>query len=154
MTRLTPIFAAASLVEQFFMLLTCISDIDLCQQTCSNLGNLWRRLVLPKRIEAWSLTSLQQRLVKTGGRLIKHSRYCWVLLAEGHPHRRLWPDAAADLGSAGAERIALRLRLQNLEPRGRSVQCPRNRLRGSKRGWSDGQKRTVGTPLISVGLFW
>src|SRR5450756_1351998 len=31
-----------------------------------NLGNLWRRLVLPKRIENWSLTSLQQRLVKTG----------------------------------------------------------------------------------------
>ena len=33
-----------------------------------NLGNLWRRLVLPKRIDTWSLTSLQQRLVKTGGR--------------------------------------------------------------------------------------
>jgi hypothetical protein len=30
-----------------------------------NLGNLWRRLVLPKRIDNWSLTSLQQRLVKT-----------------------------------------------------------------------------------------
>ena len=44
-----------------------------------NLGNLWRRLV-PKRIDTWSLTSLQQRLVKTGGRLIKHARYigsCW-----------------------------------------------------------------------------
>jgi DDE family transposase len=26
-----------------------------------NLGNLWRRLALPKRIENWSLTSLQQR---------------------------------------------------------------------------------------------
>src|SRR5665811_736296 len=39
-----------------------------------NLGNLWRRLVLPKRIEKWSLTSLQQRLVKTGGRLVKHAR--------------------------------------------------------------------------------
>ena len=32
-----------------------------------NLGNLWRRLVLPKKIDNWSLTSLQQRLVKTGG---------------------------------------------------------------------------------------
>jgi hypothetical protein len=29
------------------------------------LGNLWRRLVLPKKIENWSLTSLQQRLVKS-----------------------------------------------------------------------------------------
>ncbi len=26
-----------------------------------NLGNLWRRLVLPQRIDHWSFTSLQQR---------------------------------------------------------------------------------------------
>jgi hypothetical protein len=55
-----------------------------------NLGNLWRRLVLPKRIEKWSLTSMQQRLVKTGGRLIKHARYYWLLLAESHLTRRLF----------------------------------------------------------------
>jgi len=55
-----------------------------------NLGNLWRRLVLPKRIDTWSLTSLQQRLVKTGGRLVKHARYYWLLLAEGHLTRRLF----------------------------------------------------------------
>jgi hypothetical protein len=30
-----------------------------------NLGNLWRRLVLPGKIENWSLTSMQHRLVKT-----------------------------------------------------------------------------------------
>ena len=39
---------------------------------------------MPKRIENWSLTSLQQRLVKTGGRLVKHARYYWLLLAESH----------------------------------------------------------------------
>ena len=55
-----------------------------------NLGNLWRRLVLPQRIEKWSLTSLQQRLVKTGGRLVKHARYYWLLLAESHLTRRLF----------------------------------------------------------------
>ncbi len=55
-----------------------------------NLGNLWRRLVLPKRINNWSLTSLQQRLVKTGGRLVRHARYYWLLLAEGHLGRRLF----------------------------------------------------------------
>lgn len=36
----------------------------------------------------WSLTSLQQRLVKTGGRLVKQARYSWLLLAEGHLNRR------------------------------------------------------------------
>ena len=57
-----------------------------------NLGNLWRRLVLPPRIKRWSLTSLQQRLVKTGGRLVKHARYYWLLLAEGNLTRRLFGD--------------------------------------------------------------
>jgi Transposase DDE domain group 1 len=54
-----------------------------------NLCNLWRRLVLPAR-NTWSLTSLQQRLVKTGGRLVKHARYYWLLLAESHLTRRLF----------------------------------------------------------------
>ena len=55
-----------------------------------NLGNLWRRLVLPRRIDGWSLTSVQQRLVKTGGRLVKHARYYWLLLAESLLTRRLF----------------------------------------------------------------
>ena len=55
-----------------------------------NLGNLWRQLVLPKGIGTWSLTSLQQRLVKTAGRLVKHARYYWLLLAESHLARRLF----------------------------------------------------------------
>jgi Transposase DDE domain group 1 len=55
-----------------------------------NLGNLWRRLALPKAICNWSLTSLQQRLVKTGGRLVKHARYYWLLLAESHLTPRLF----------------------------------------------------------------
>jgi hypothetical protein len=55
-----------------------------------NLGNLWRRLVLPKGIESWLLTSPQQRWVKTGGRLAKHARYYWLMLAEGHRTRALF----------------------------------------------------------------
>lgn len=37
----------------------------------------------------WSLTSLQQRLVKTGGRLVKHVRYYWLMLADSHFTNRL-----------------------------------------------------------------
>ena len=55
-----------------------------------NLGNLWRRLALPLRVGNWSLTSLQQRLVKRGGRVVKHARYYWLLLAEGHLTRCLF----------------------------------------------------------------
>ena len=49
-----------------------------------NLGNLLRRLVLPVAIQSWSLTSLQQRLFKTGGRLIRHARYFTLQLAESY----------------------------------------------------------------------
>jgi len=55
-----------------------------------SLGNLWRRVVRPQRVEKWSPTDLQQRLVKTGGRLINHARYYWLLLAESHLTRRLF----------------------------------------------------------------
>jgi Transposase DDE domain group 1 len=66
-----------------------------------NLGNLWRRLVLPKRIDKWSLTSLQQRLVKTGGRLVKQ---CPILMApvsgESSDAPPLRVDGTADRGAA------------------------------------------------------
>jgi len=45
---------------------------------------LKRRLVLPLAIQSWTLTSLQQRLFKTGGRLIRHARYFILQLAESH----------------------------------------------------------------------
>jgi hypothetical protein len=41
-----------------------------------------------KRIDHQSPTSLQQRLVKTGSRLVRHARYYWLLLAESHLTRR------------------------------------------------------------------
>jgi hypothetical protein len=37
--------------------------------------NLRNICLLPKGVGNWSLTSLQQRLAKTGGRLIKHAPY-------------------------------------------------------------------------------
>jgi hypothetical protein len=61
------------------------NEVRLCLSVIAyNLGNLWRRLALPTRVATWSLTSLQQRLVKTGARLIQHARYYWLMLAESH----------------------------------------------------------------------
>ena len=51
-----------------------------------NLGNFLRRLVLPEELPDeemhWSLTSLQTRLIKTGGRLVRHARRLVFQLAE------------------------------------------------------------------------
>ena len=83
-----------------------------------NLGNLWRHLLLPKRVDAWSLTSLRQRLVKTGGRRVKHAGYYWLLLAEGHLHRRLFGHMLQRIYALPVPSgKPLRLRLQNLGPR-------------------------------------
>jgi hypothetical protein len=46
--------------------------------------------VLPARIGKWSLTGLQQRLVKTAARLIDHARYYWLVLAVSHLTTRLF----------------------------------------------------------------
>ena len=58
-----------------------------------NLGNLWPGCslgpVLPLSIGNCSLTSPQQRVVKTGSRLVKHARDYWLVLAEGHLKQRL-----------------------------------------------------------------
>jgi hypothetical protein len=51
---------------------------------CFNFGNPWRQLTLPTGIADCSLTGLQQRVVETGGRLIEHARYYWLMLADGH----------------------------------------------------------------------
>jgi hypothetical protein len=63
--------------------------------------------MLPKKIENWSLTSLQQRLVRTGGRLIKHARYYRLMLAESHLTWRLFGSlvlrAAREPRPAGSE---------------------------------------------------
>jgi hypothetical protein len=45
---------------------------------------------MPHAIQSWSLTSLQQRLFKTGGRLIRHARYFILQLAESYLTPRLF----------------------------------------------------------------
>jgi len=41
-----------------------------------------RRLVLPEDMKHWTLTSLQTRLIETGGRLVRHARRLVFQLAE------------------------------------------------------------------------
>jgi Transposase DDE domain group 1 len=47
-----------------------------------NLANFLRTLALPKAIEQWSLTTLREKLVKIGARIVRHGRYVVFQLAE------------------------------------------------------------------------
>jgi len=58
--------------------------------------------VLPEKIENWSLTSLRQRLVRTGGRLIKHAGYYWLMLAESHLTWQLFGSVVRRIGALAA----------------------------------------------------
>jgi hypothetical protein len=64
-----------------------------------NVGDLWRRLVLPRRIGNWFSTSRPQRLVKTGGRLITHPGYYRLMLAESHLTGRPFESMVRRIGA-------------------------------------------------------
>ena len=47
-----------------------------------NLANFLRSLVLPKDAAQWTLTTLREKLVKIGARIVRHGRYVVFQLAE------------------------------------------------------------------------
>jgi hypothetical protein len=47
-----------------------------------NLANFLRSLVLPDQIAQWSLTTLREKVVKIGARIVRHGRYLVFQLAE------------------------------------------------------------------------
>jgi hypothetical protein len=47
-----------------------------------NLGNFIRTLTLPEAVKHWSLTSLRDKLVKIGARVVTHARYVPFRMAE------------------------------------------------------------------------
>ena len=47
-----------------------------------NLGNFLRRLALPTAVKHWSLTTMRDKLVKIGAKIVRHARYVTFQLAE------------------------------------------------------------------------
>jgi hypothetical protein len=57
-----------------------------------NLGNFMRTLAMPKAAEPWSLTSLREKLVKIGAKVVSHGRYVTFQLAEVAVSRQMFAD--------------------------------------------------------------
>ena len=55
-----------------------------------NLANFMRTLALPKEVEHWSLTTLREKLVKIGAKVVSHGRYVTFQLAEVAVSRELF----------------------------------------------------------------
>ena len=55
-----------------------------------NLANFLRSLALPDEVAQWSLTTLREKLVKIGARIVRHGRYLVFQLAEVAVSRALF----------------------------------------------------------------
>ena len=57
-----------------------------------NLGNFMRTLAIPETAEPWSLTSLREKLVKIGAKVVSHGRYVTFQLAEVAVSRQMFAE--------------------------------------------------------------
>jgi hypothetical protein len=57
-----------------------------------NLGNFLRTLATPEPIREWSLTTLKEKLIKIGARVVSHGRYIAFQMADGAIPRDLFAE--------------------------------------------------------------
>jgi hypothetical protein len=57
-----------------------------------NLGNFLRTLATPEPIKDWSLTSLKEKLIKIGAKVVSHGRYVAFQMAEVAIPQNLFAD--------------------------------------------------------------
>ena len=57
-----------------------------------NLGNFMRTLAMPKTAEPWSLTSLREKLIKIGAKVVSHGRYVTFHMAEVAVPRQMFQE--------------------------------------------------------------
>src|SRR5262249_40158338 len=55
-----------------------------------NLANALRQLALPRSIRSWNLTTLREKLIKIGAKVVRHAKYVVFQLAEVAVPRQLF----------------------------------------------------------------
>ena len=63
-----------------------------------NLGNFMRTLALPDEVSHWSLTTLREKLIKIGAKVVRHERYITFQLAEVAVSRGLFAEILGLIG--------------------------------------------------------
>jgi Transposase DDE domain group 1 len=66
-----------------------------------NLGNFMRTLAMPKAAQPWSLTSLREKLIKIGAKVVSHGRYVWFQMAEVSVPRQMFAEILSLIGGCG-----------------------------------------------------
>ena len=70
-----------------------------------NLANFLRTLALPSEVERWSLTSLREKVVKIGAKVIAHARYTVFQMAEVALPRDLFRRVLEMIDSLRLQRV-------------------------------------------------
>jgi hypothetical protein len=73
-----------------------------------NLGNFMRTLAMPKAAEPWSLTSLREKLIKIGAKVVSHGRYVTFQMTEVAVSRDMFRNLVAHRPAPGTTRARMR----------------------------------------------
>ena len=117
-----------------------------------NLGNFLRTLATPEPIKDWSLTSLKDKLIKIGAKVVSHGRYVIFQMGRGrHRTANVPRDFAADRGATAAATTSASVRrsmscIQDSRQK-ECVQMPGKRARSDPRA---GVRVTRGAVAVST----
>ena len=75
------------------------TDDHIVAHRCRSVGavhpiNFMRTLAMPKMVERWSLTSLREKLIKIGAKVVRHGRYVTFQLAELAVPRQMFAETS------------------------------------------------------------
>jgi hypothetical protein len=74
-----------------------------------NLANFMRTLAMPRTTEPWSLTSLSEKLIKIGAKVVSHGRYVTFQMAEAAVQRQMFQEILALIARLMARSSRLRV---------------------------------------------
>src|SRR6516162_6482935 len=114
-----------------------------------NLGNFLRTLATPEPIKDWSLTSLKDKLIKIGAKVVSHGRYVIFQMGRGrHRTANVPRDFAADRGATAAVATGAGVRC--------SMSCiqeqPTEGVRPNARENGQIRPSTIGLPELLVAI--
>ena len=121
-----------------------------------NLANFLRTLALPREVAEWSLTSLREKVVKIGAKVVAHGRYLVFQMAEvAVPQDAVPAPPRPDRRTAPTRRGPMLTRegLRPLPPQGRraSAACPTTASRGREEPWCVASRQPFGPNQVTTG---
>ena len=72
-----------------------------------NFANFLRRLALPNGVQHWSLTTLREKLIKIGAKIVRHARYVTFQMAEVAMPRTLFREILRRIARLKTKRLSL-----------------------------------------------